>query len=49
MARRSGLKVMRMPKIKTETPNSTNARNINLLIIKVVKIACQHFGRGRRE
>jgi hypothetical protein len=40
---------MRMPKIKTDTPKSTNARKINLLIMKVVKIACQHFRSGRRQ
>ena len=38
-----------MPKIKTDTPKSTNARKINLLIMKVVKIASQHFRSGRRE
>jgi len=32
---------MRMLKIRTDTPKSTNARKMNLLIMKVVKIACR--------
>jgi hypothetical protein len=40
---------MRMPKIKTDTPKSTNARKMNLLIMKVVKIVCQYVRSGRRR